>query len=94
MVQGRVFQLTVCEFALAQSRCRFNADDDVKSQPVNVLVAVRRPHRLLALAMHANRASEERQKKLMARGWQVLDWTVSLAAPAIPFVRPTALTWP
>lgn len=52
-------------------------DEHTKSQLMNVFVAVSRPRKLLALAIHADRVSTDSQKKLMARGWQVLDWTVS-----------------
>lgn len=51
-------------------------DEGTKNQLMNVFVAVSRPRRMLALAMHVDRASVESQKKLEARGWKVLDWTV------------------
>jgi DNA helicase II / ATP-dependent DNA helicase PcrA len=61
------------------------ADDALKSQVMNVFVASTRPRRLLALAMHANRASLIAQAKLTAQGWSVLDWTTpetnSVGAP-------------
>jgi hypothetical protein len=55
-------------------------DDDVRNQLMNIFVAASRPRRLLAFAMHADRASLAYRMKLEARGWQVLDWTASLAA--------------
>lgn len=51
------------------------ADDALKSQVMNVFVASTRPRRLLAFAMHTDRASPAAQTKLTARGWSVLDWT-------------------
>jgi DNA helicase II / ATP-dependent DNA helicase PcrA len=51
------------------------ADDTLKSQVMNVFVASTRPRRLLAFAMHADRASLAAQTKLKAQGWSVLDWT-------------------
>jgi DNA helicase II / ATP-dependent DNA helicase PcrA len=51
------------------------ADDALKSQVMNVFVASTRPRRLLAFAMHADRASLAAQTKLTAKGWSVLDWT-------------------
>jgi len=51
------------------------ADDTLKSQVMNVFVASTRPRRLLAFAMHTDRASPATQTKLTARGWSVLDWS-------------------
>lgn len=81
---------SVLPYLCGESSAAAVTDEDAKSQLMNVFVAVSRPRRMLALAMHADRASAESQKKLRARGWQVLDWTVSLAVPAVPSVGPTA----
>lgn len=51
------------------------ADDALKSQVMNVFVASTRPRRLLAFAMHTDRASPAARAKLTARGWSVLDWS-------------------
>lgn len=50
-------------------------DDGLKSQVMNVFVASTRPRRLLAFAMHTDRASLVARGKLTAQGWSVLDWT-------------------
>ncbi|CAM8662078.1 DEXQc_UvrD domain containing protein [Comamonadaceae bacterium] len=51
-------------------------EEDTMSQLMNVFVATSRPRKVLALAMHAERASKENQQKLKERGWQIIDWTV------------------
>lgn len=57
-------------------------DDDDRYRLMNMFVAASRPRRLLAFAMHAERAEEARLTKLRAQGWQVLDWTTPIATAA------------
>ncbi|MFM1907427.1 MAG: hypothetical protein RLZZ591_1104 [Pseudomonadota bacterium] len=81
---------SVLPYLCGESSAAAVTDEDAKSQLMNVFVAVSRPRRLLAFAMHADRASAESKKKLIARGWQILDWTVSLPVHAVPSVTPNA----
>ena len=57
-------------------------DDDDRYRLMNMFVAASRPRRLLAFAMHAERAEGARLTKLRAQGWQVLDWTAPIATAA------------
>lgn len=57
-------------------------DEATRSQLMNVFVAASRPRKLLAFAMHTDRANANSRKKLVDRGWQILDWTAPLAAAA------------
>ncbi|WP_343655616.1 UvrD-helicase domain-containing protein [Paraburkholderia caribensis] len=42
---------------------------------MNIFVASSRPRRLLAFAMHADRATAPSRASLIAKGWDVKDWT-------------------
>ncbi|WP_413657885.1 UvrD-helicase domain-containing protein [Paraburkholderia phenoliruptrix] len=42
---------------------------------MNIFVAASRPRRLLAFAMHADRATASSRASLIAKGWDVKDWT-------------------
>lgn len=57
-------------------------DEDTRSQLMNVFVAASRPRRLLAFAMHAGRVTAASRAKLRALGWDVLDWSGQVVAPA------------
>lgn len=72
----RVYDLqSVLPFLCGDQSVAAIADDALKSQVMNVFVASTRPQRLLAFAMHTDRASLAAQAKLRAQGWSVLDWT-------------------
>lgn len=72
----RVYDLqSVLPFLCGDQSVAAIAEDALKSQVMNVFVASTRPQRLLAFAMHTDRASLAAQAKLRAQGWSVLDWT-------------------
>lgn len=52
-------------------------DEDTKRQLMNVFVGASRPRKLLAFAMHEDRADASSIAKLLARGWNVWDWSKS-----------------
>lgn len=55
-------------------------DESLRDQLMNIFVAASRPRRLLAFAMHNDRASTDARKKLQDKGWTVADWTEPLKA--------------
>jgi hypothetical protein len=82
---NRAYDLkSVLPFLCGDASASSVTDDDTRNQLMNIFVAASRPRRLLAFAMHMDRASAASRSKLRARGWQVLDWTVPLAAAALP----------
>jgi hypothetical protein len=54
------------------------ADDSVIGQLMNLFVGATRPARLLAFAMHTERADAACVEKLIGEGWNVLDWTAAV----------------
>lgn len=49
-----------------------------RGQLQNVFVSVTRASRLVAIAMHSDRADARSRERLEAQGWQVFDWTSSV----------------
>jgi len=52
-------------------------DESLRDQLMNIFVAASRPRKLLAFAMHADRADTATRKKLLGKGWALADWTAS-----------------
>ena len=55
--------------------------EDERTRLMNMFVAASRPRRLLAFAMHIDRAASQAREKLTEDGWDVLDWSVD--SPAV-----------
>ena len=51
------------------------SDEATRNQLMNIFVAASRPRKVLAFAMHADRANVASREKLKNRGWNIVDWT-------------------